>query len=278
MGIVFAFLEFFDICYRRNEFREPMIALGSLEINESEKAISEFAAGNRYWNVAEGASVRSLLRDRYQVKAYSDCDLNEKADIKIDLNKPLEMKLYNSAMTVLNGGTLEHVFDIAQTMKNIHDMSCQGGTIIHLAPVSWYEHGYYNFNPRMFAAVAKANHYSLLAEAYWINREIAVTPPRWISAVGPGGIIKGLYRRWGGKVRKGCEPLEVSGIGYDDRALFITFDGETRTRWHGVICSMLAGNAVPANSLYLAAYRKNDGHAFVHPGEASEKNGWRVRP
>ena len=144
MGIAFSFLDFFDLCYQQQALYGPIIALGSLEVNESEEVIQTFAEENPGWNRELQQGVRSLFEYRYGITDYQDCDFNDNADIKLDLNQPLKSDLVGSAMTILNGGTVEHVFDVAQTIKNIHDIGRTGATIIQLAPISWYNHSFYN--------------------------------------------------------------------------------------------------------------------------------------
>jgi hypothetical protein len=176
MGINLSFIGFFDCLKQQHALRGPMIGLGSLEIQEPLKEIQAFAEKNLYWNLGQERNVRSLFRDRYGVTDYRDCDLNDKADIKLDFNKPITPGLFSVAMTVLNGGTIEHVFDIAQAMVNIHNMAQPEATIIHLAPISWYNHGYYNFNPYLFASIAQVNKYRLLAEAFHFkSNELHIT-------------------------------------------------------------------------------------------------------
>jgi hypothetical protein len=43
-----------------------------------------------------------------------------------------------------------------------------GGTIIHISPLTWFNHGFYNFNPKLFKGLIQANGYEFLVEAFWI--------------------------------------------------------------------------------------------------------------
>ena len=157
MGINLSFLGFFDVCHRKGALNAPMAALGSQEIHGEGKALF--------------SSARRLFRERYGILNYRDCDMNDKAEIKVDLNNPMEKKLAESAATVLDAGTLEHIFDIRQVFANIHEMVRPGGTIIHIAPLSWHDHGYFNFNPKLFKSVMEINKYSLVAEAFHFSNE-----------------------------------------------------------------------------------------------------------
>jgi len=165
MGVAFSFLPFFDLCHQRNAFNGPVVALGSLILAEREDKILEFARLNNYDRLRRDKSVKALLHDRYGIDKYIDLDINEKAELNADLSKPLDSTLRNSAMTVINAGTLEHVFDIKQAFQNVHDMTRQGGVIIHIAPLTWLEHGFYNFSITMFNQIAETNSYEYIADA-----------------------------------------------------------------------------------------------------------------
>lgn len=88
----------------------------------------------------------------------------EKA-LKQDLNGPLELpRKYH---VVMNLGTAEHVFNVAQVMKSIHDHTLPNGLMIHGLPFAgWVDHGFYSFNPTFYWDLAAANGYAMLACAY----------------------------------------------------------------------------------------------------------------
>ncbi|MDF0643526.1 MAG: hypothetical protein P0111_05815 [Nitrospira sp.] len=108
------------------------------------------------------------MRDRYGITAYQDCDVNGLADLNLDIGKPLDSGWKGRFGTVLNGGTIEHVFDVRQAMSNIHELVRPGGAMIHLAPVTWINHAFVNFNPRMFQSIADVNRYEILVEDFQI--------------------------------------------------------------------------------------------------------------
>ncbi|HEU4686229.1 MAG TPA: methyltransferase domain-containing protein, partial [Nitrospira sp.] len=137
MGIAFSFLPFLDACFEQRALLSPVLALGALKIHEPPERIAALAGEHAYAHLARDHSVRALLRDRYEVSAYQDCDVNGLADLHLDLGKPLDETWDGRFGTVLNGGTVEHVFDVRQAMTNIHRLVRPGGTMIHLAPVTW---------------------------------------------------------------------------------------------------------------------------------------------
>lgn len=52
---------------------------------------------------------------------------------------------------VLDPGTLEHCFNIGQAFRNVRDLCRPGGTIIHVNPLSMFNHGFWNLNPCAYA-------------------------------------------------------------------------------------------------------------------------------
>ena len=75
----------------------------------------------------------------------------EGADIIFDLNDTLPGSLRKRFDYVINGGTLEHVFDVANAMKNMSEMVKDNGMIMHIAPAAgWVDHGFYSISTTFF--------------------------------------------------------------------------------------------------------------------------------
>lgn len=86
----------------------------------------------------------------------------EGANIIFDLNKDLPENLKGKYDYVINGGTLEHVFDVAKAMCNISDMVKPGGVIIHITPFAGLSnHGFYSFSPTFFQDYSVANGFQI---------------------------------------------------------------------------------------------------------------------
>ncbi len=229
MGICLSHLPFYDLCQARKAIQSPVFALGSQEIHEPQSVILQFAQAHGYHNLARDGSARSLFRDRYHVGEYCDCDLNGRADLVLDLNEALPASLYRKAMTILDAGTMEHVFDIARALQNIHRLLAPGGLIMHVAPLSWFEHGFYNFNPHLFRAIADANGYRMVVEAFHFVHDPL--------NIGEGGTAK-------------CH---------------ITFDGCSFTALREEIFALLRAERWAANALYMVAYSKTQDGDFKSP-------------
>jgi SAM-dependent methyltransferase len=78
----------------------------------------------------------------------------EKATIVHDLNKPIDDPLIQKFDTVIDGGTLEHVFNFPQAIKNCMEMLKTGGHFISITPVNnFMGHGFYQLSPELFFRV-----------------------------------------------------------------------------------------------------------------------------
>lgn len=87
----------------------------------------------------------------------------EGADIVFDLNqRKLPEDLTGKFDYIVDGGTLEHVFDIPQALKNIAQMLKTGGKVYHYLPAAgWINHGYYSLSPSLFQDFYQKNNFDV---------------------------------------------------------------------------------------------------------------------
>lgn len=64
-----------------------------------------------------------------------------------DLNEPQDFGKHD---LVIDFGTTEHCFNIAQALKNAAEAVRVGGVIFHSVPLCMMNHGFYNFSPTTF--------------------------------------------------------------------------------------------------------------------------------
>lgn len=77
--------------------------------------------------------------------------VNERGcEIVCDLNYPLPQEVCGQYDYVVDVGTLEHCFNIAQALVNMAALVKVGGMIFHENPFNWGNHGFYNLNPTLF--------------------------------------------------------------------------------------------------------------------------------
>jgi hypothetical protein len=68
----------------------------------------------------------------------------------VDLNEPVPSDLVGAFDVVLDAGTMEHCFNVGQTIRNIVQMAKVGGFTIHLNPMMMINHGFFNFSPTFY--------------------------------------------------------------------------------------------------------------------------------
>ena len=64
----------------------------------------------------------------------------------VDLNYPCDLGSYD---LVLDAGTIEHCFNIAQAIINAAQAVGPGGHVFHGPPMTMLNHGFYNINPTL---------------------------------------------------------------------------------------------------------------------------------
>jgi len=88
---------------------------------------------------------------------YSDY---EGATFIADMNKPvLTTRKYD---TVMDCGSLEHIYNVPQAMANISSLCSKGGRIVHVSPGNNFcGHGFWQFSPELFFSLySESNGYS----------------------------------------------------------------------------------------------------------------------
>lgn len=88
-----------------------------------------------------------LGADSVEAMDFSDF---EGANLVHDLNAPVPEDYVGRYDVIFDGGTTEHVFDVAASMDNINRMLAPGGIFISAVPANnWFGHGFYQFGPEL---------------------------------------------------------------------------------------------------------------------------------
>jgi len=88
------------------------------------------------------------------VESYDNSDFEGATHIA-DFNKPLPP--HRQYDTVIDFGMIEHVYDIAQALKNMRDLCRDGGQILHVAPANNFcGHGFWQISPELFFTLYSA--------------------------------------------------------------------------------------------------------------------------
>ncbi len=87
----------------------------------------------------------------------------EHASVQHDFNLPIPDQFKGKYTAVLDGGTLEHVFNYPQAIRNCMEMVAPGGHFLAITPANnQMGHGFYQFSPELFYRVLSAeNGYKL---------------------------------------------------------------------------------------------------------------------
>ena len=97
--------------------------------------------------------------DSVDVSDYQDCSIVH------DMNTPLPAACHRKYSAVLEGGTIEHVFNVAQAMQNCMDAVAMGGRLyIWQMGGNNAGHGFFSFSPEFF--------YRALEEKYGFTVEL----------------------------------------------------------------------------------------------------------
>jgi len=165
-------------------WRGTALTLGRQEIGFGAAALAQAAAACRY-ALREGEADAAPLSDRqlfhrlgFEALHVMDVSAYEGADLLLDLNtRELPPEHLGRFDLILDGGTLEHVFDVAQALRNLCRLVRVGGRIVHISPMSnCADHGFYSFSPTLFQDFYAANGFEI--------RRIALVR---LDAAGPAG-------------------------------------------------------------------------------------------
>ena len=93
-----------------------------------------------------------------------DVSAYEGANVIHDLNLPVPPNMHESYDLILDGGTLEHVFNFPAALENVMRMAKVGGDILLISPANNYcGHGFYQVSPELyFRMFVPENGFSLL--------------------------------------------------------------------------------------------------------------------
>ncbi|HEY8549729.1 MAG TPA: hypothetical protein VIL35_07240 [Vicinamibacterales bacterium] len=112
-----------------------------------EHALEEVYAAFPY---ADGL-LRGLGAERLETIDASDY---EGASIVLDMNGPVPATLASRFSLIVDGGTLEHIFDVPQAFRNVAAMLRVGGHFVSVNGTNnFMGHGFYQFSPELFFRV-----------------------------------------------------------------------------------------------------------------------------
>lgn len=95
----------------------------------------------------------------------------EKATLLHDLNAPIADQYKNTYQTVIDSGTLEHVFNFPIAIKSCMELIRAGGHYIGITPCNnFFGHGFYQFSPELYYRVfSKENGFEVRNMYFFID-------------------------------------------------------------------------------------------------------------
>ena len=95
---------------------------------------------------------------------------HEKPDIVHDLNQPVPDAYVEQFSCLIDGGTMEHVFDVPMLLKNCFSMLKEGGIYICMVPTNNFNgHGLYQFSPDFFYSTFSAQNGMELLDVFIVK-------------------------------------------------------------------------------------------------------------
>jgi hypothetical protein len=151
--------------------------------SELRKINASFSAPLSDQQISDATSVgpspiysEALLSSLGAIEAHSfDKSDYEGATHVWDLNDALPSNLHEKYTLVIDGGTLEHVFNFPVAIANCMNMLVPGGHYVGITPAnSFFGHGFYQFSPELFFSIfTEANGFSLVFMAAFEDRPFA---------------------------------------------------------------------------------------------------------
>lgn len=132
-----------------------------------------------------GGYVEELLRSFGAETVTSiDASAYENASCIHDMNLPIPDGLKRRFSVVIDGGTLEHIFNFPTAIRNCMEMLEVGGhLLVHTMANNFMGHGFYQFSPELFYRVLSPENGFRIHRAVVFKSRIGT--PRWYEAADP---------------------------------------------------------------------------------------------
>jgi SAM-dependent methyltransferase len=152
---------------------QSVIEFSPQDLVSSRRAVRQYGLRHNSSEVVErlldgifdGESVRKTgISEFYRMfgaTRYRSTDLfDDRADWMLDFNEVVRLPEQFAVAT--NFGTAEHVFNIGNVFRSIHNAIRPGGVALHVLPAFGdVDHGFYNIHPTTYFDLAAANNYTI---------------------------------------------------------------------------------------------------------------------
>lgn len=150
MAIDLHVLNFLRAANRRKPL-DRAVTIGRQELYLPDSILAE--AGQSKKDDPDYIFCEKLICEHLGAKTVDSIDNSayQQASIIHDMNQPLPDHLFGAFDTVIDGGCLEHIFNVPQALKNCSLLSKEGGQIIHILPTNNFcGHGFWQMSPELF--------------------------------------------------------------------------------------------------------------------------------
>jgi hypothetical protein len=159
MGIDAHGIRFLEYVLRANGPMKETLTVGHQALDVPEREVRDYLGITESRQSTRSRYVDDLLIEEFGATSLASVDASsyENATYVWDLNLELEPN-FPQFDTIIDAGTLEHVFDVRTGFGNISHCCKVDGQILHILPANnFVGHGFYQFSPEFF--------YSLYSEA-----------------------------------------------------------------------------------------------------------------
>ena len=158
MGIGLHEFNFLRYAKQQREF-ERTLTIGRQGLHIAESTVrTAFAQGSQYKN---DKYCEQLLKDHFGASQVDSIDFSgyEGASIIHDMNFPLPEHVRGRYDTVIDGGCVEHIYNVPQALLNCSECCKAGAQILHMLPASnCCGHGFWQFSPELFFSLYSDEH------------------------------------------------------------------------------------------------------------------------
>lgn len=151
MGIDLQGLKHLVHCKQYGDYKKT-VTLGRQEIHISSYVINNILSTTKLYS----GFCENLLLNEFGATSVDSIDNSdyENASIIWDMNKLIEDNHIGKFDTVIDYGTLEHVYHVNNALYNTSTLCEVGGQIIHILPSNNYcGHGFWQMSPELFFAL-----------------------------------------------------------------------------------------------------------------------------
>jgi SAM-dependent methyltransferase len=164
MGLVATTIKFLIEAHEQGVRFDETITLGRQHLTVSPQRLCAMLREHKLWPPpgGEAAFLSELEKARWRFEVFglalgakkiSSMDVSdyENADVVHNLNVPIGPELHDRFDLVIDGGTLEHVFNVPVAVGNCMKMVKPGGHVVVFTNINnQVGHGFYQFSPELF--------------------------------------------------------------------------------------------------------------------------------